>query len=189
MTSKSCHPWSTQVLRSAQRHWTAQSTPLTKDYTTGGSEAPLSAYAVICVTTERHSSPYPSTPAAERTSFHDVPSSPKEEEVPTADPYAMPCARSRTRSSRLPARHPRRDTISSVRLGCTMPPTAVPRRIRRPVRAWLSRYAMVLEPVAATCMGHVVGDYASIHDVFKVYLPKLLETRRLETFTTSSLKR
>jgi hypothetical protein len=38
-------------------------------------------------------------------------------------------------------------------------------------------------------MGHVVRDYASIHDVFKVYLPKLLETRRLETFTTSSLKR
>ena len=66
--------------------------------------------------TERHSSPYPSTPAAERTSFHDVPPSPKEEEVPTADPYAMPCARSRSRSSRLPARHPRRDTISSVRL-------------------------------------------------------------------------
>jgi hypothetical protein len=146
VTSKSCHPWPTQVLRSAQRHRTAQSTPLTKDYTTGGSEAPLSAYAVICVTTERHSSPYPSTPAAERTSFHDVPSSPKEEEVPTADPYAMPCARSRSRSSRLPARHPRRDTISSVRSRCTMPPTAVPRRIRRPVRAWLSRYAMVLEP-------------------------------------------
>ena len=106
---------SVQVLRSAQRHRTAQSTPLTKDYTTGGSEAPLSAYAFICVTTERHSSPYPSTPAAERTSFHDVPSSPKEEEVPTADPYAMPCARSRSRSSRLPAWHPRRDTISSVR--------------------------------------------------------------------------
>ena len=69
-----------------------------------------------------------------------------------------------------------------------MPPTALPRRIRRPVRAWLARFAMVLEPEWRRLMGHVVGDYASIHDVQGI-LPKLLETRRLETFTTSSLKR
>ena len=153
-----------------------ESTPLTKDYSaTGGSEAPLSAYAVVSGTTERRSFPYHSTPAAGRTSFHDVPPSPKEEEVPTEDFYAIPRARSRSRSSRLPARHPRRDTISSVRSSlydaADRAYWALPRRIRRPVRAWLSRYAMVLEPEwrrTTACVGHVVGDNASIHDVQRV---------------------
>jgi hypothetical protein len=175
-----------------------ESTPLTKDYSaTGGSEAPLSAYAVVSGTTERRSFPYHSTPSAGRTSFHDVPPSPKEEEVPTEDFYAIPRARSRSRSSRLPARHPRRDTISSVRSSlydaADRAYWALPRRIRRPVRAWLSRFAMVLEPewrrttllVWVTWWGIMLG-----FTMFNVYLPKLLETRRVETFAkTSSLER
>jgi hypothetical protein len=175
-----------------------ESTPLTKDYSaTGGSEAPLFAYAVVSGTSERRSFPYHSTPAAGRTSFHDVPPSPKEEEVPTEDFYAIPRARSRSRSSRLPARHPRRDTISSVRSSlydaADRAYWALPRRIRRPVRAWLSRYAMVLEPewrrttllVWVTWWGIMLA-----FTMFNVYLPKLLETRRLETFAkTSSLER
>jgi hypothetical protein len=176
-----------------------ESTPLTKDYSaTGGSEAPLAAYAVVSAT-ERRSFPYHSTPAAERTSFHDVtvPPSPKEEEVPTEDFYATPRPRSRSRSSRLPARHPRRDTISSVRSSlydaADRAYWALPRSIRRPVRAWLSRFAMVLEPqwrrttllVWVTWWGIMLA-----FTMFNVYLPKLLETRRLETFAkTSSLER
>ena len=46
---------------------------------------------------------------------NDVPPSLKEEEVPIKNPYAMPRTRPRSRLSRPSARHPRRDTISSVR--------------------------------------------------------------------------
>ena len=139
-TSKYCQPWPTAGTPSAQRHRMAQRVHLTKDYSaTVGSEAPL---AVVSGNTERRSFPYRSTPTAERTSFHDVPPSPKEEEVPTEDSYAMPRARSRSRSSRLPAQHPRRDTISSVRSSwhdaADRAYWALLRRIRRPARAWLA---------------------------------------------------
>ncbi|KAH9990063.1 hypothetical protein BJV77DRAFT_963635 [Russula vinacea] len=138
--------------------------------------------------TEASLVPVPFYPAAERTSFHDVPPSPKEEEVPTADP--MRCL-ARARALAHPVSPP------GILVGtlfprydcrCTMPPTALPRRIRRPVRAWLSRFAMVLEPEWRRLMGHWWGIMLAF-TMFKVYLPKLLETRRLETFTTSSLKR
>ncbi len=58
--------------------------------------------------------PYHLTPL-EQNSFHDVPLSPKEEEIPTEDTYAVLCYHSRSRSPRVAGRPRRRDTISSVR--------------------------------------------------------------------------
>jgi hypothetical protein len=169
-------------------------TPLTKDYcATGGSEAPLTAYASSPV--ERRSSfVYDPTPDVGQTSFHDIPTSPKEE-VSTENPYVMPRPRSASRSSRVGAR--RRDTVSSVRSSmyevADRAYWAVPRSIRRPVRAWLSRLMMVLEPewrrttllVWITWWGIMLA-----FTMFNVYLPKLLETRRVESLAkTSSLER
>ena len=174
-----------------------EGTPLTKDYCAiGGSEAPLAAYAGDSAA-ERRSYSYRPTPDARRTSFYDLPPSPKEEEVPTEDPYVMPRPRSRSRSSRVGARLPRRDTVSSVRSSLYEAADraywAVPRSVRRPVRAWLSRFMMVLEPewrrttllVWVTWWGTMLA-----FTMFNVYLPKLLETRRVESLVkTSSLER
>ena len=109
----------------------------------------------------------------------------------------MPRPRPRSRLSRPSAQHPRRDTISSVRSSlydaADRAYWALPRRIRRPVRAWLVRFAKVLEPewrrttllVWVTRWGIMLA-----FTIFNVYLPKLLETRCLETFAkTSSLER
>jgi len=175
-----------------------EGTPLTKDYcATGGSEAPLTAYAAspyAASPTERHSFVYDPSPEAGRASFHDISTSPKEE-VFTEDPYVMPRPRSVSRSSRVGPR--RRDTVSSVRSSlyevADRAYWAVPRSIRRPVRAWLSRFTMVLEPewrrttllVWITWWGIMLA-----FTMFNVYLPKLLETRRVESLAkTSSLER
>lgn len=174
-----------------------EGTPLTKDYcATGGSEAPLAAYAGDSAA-ERRSYSYRPTPDARRTSFYDLPPSPKEEEVPTEDPYVMPRPRSRSRSSRVGARLPRRDTVSSVRSSLYEAADraywALPRSVRRPARAWLARFMMVLEPewrrttllVWITWWGTMLA-----FTMFNVYLPKLLETRRVESLVkTSSLER
>jgi hypothetical protein len=178
-----------------------EGTPLTRDYSaTGGSEAPLAAYAGASAASERRSFPYHSTPVTDRT-FHNVPPSPKEEEVLTAteDTYSMPRPRLRSPSrwSRVAARHPRRDTISSVRSSlyevADRAYWALPRSMRRPVRAWLSRFKMVLEPewrrttllVWVTWWGIMLA-----FTMFNVYLPKLLETRRVMSFAKAgSLER
>jgi hypothetical protein len=177
----------------------AESTSLTKDYSaTGGSGAPLSAYAAVSAAAERRSFLYNPTPM-EDTSFHDVLPSPKEEEIPTEDAYAVPRprSRSRSRSSRVSRGPRRRDTISSVRSSMYEAADraywALPRSIRRPVRAWLSRFMIVLEPEWRRTTLLVWGAWWGImlaFTMFNVYLPKLLETRRaISVAETTSLEK
>jgi len=164
----------------------AEGTSLTKDYSaTGGSGAPLSAYGVVSTAAERRSFLYNPT-LMDETSFDDVPPSPKEEEIPTEDTYAVPRPRSRSRSSRVSRGPRRRDTISSVRSSIYEAADraywALPRSIRRPVRAWLSRFTIVLEPEWRRTTVLVWGAWWGImlaFTMFNVYLPKLLETRRV----------
>ena len=167
----------------------AEGTSLTKDYSaTGGSGAPLSA--------EHRTVPSNSIPV-EETSFRDVHPSPKEEETLTEDSHAMPRRRSRSRSSRVSGRPQRRDTISSVRSSIYEAADraywALPRSIRRPVRAWLSRFMTVLEPEWRRTTLLVWGAWWGImlaFTMFNVYLPKLLETRReISVANTASLER
>jgi hypothetical protein len=174
-----------------------EGTSLTKDYSaTGGSGAPLSTYGVVSAAAERRSFLYNPTPM-EETSFHDVLPSPKEEEIPTEDTYAVARPRSRSRSSRVSRGPRRRDTISSVRSSIYEAADraywALPRRIRRPVRAWLSRFMIVLEPEWRRTTVLVWGAWWGImlaFTMFNVYLPKLLETRRvISVAETSSLER
>lgn len=162
----------------------AEGTSLTKDYSaTGGSETPLSAYAVSAAA-ERRSFPYSST-LLEEASFHDALPSPKEEGIPTEDNHMVPRSRSHSRSSRVSGGPRRRDTISSVRSSMYEAADraywALPRSIRRPVRAWLSRFMAVLEPEWRRTTVLVWGAWWGImlaFTMFNVFLPKLLETRR-----------
>ena len=174
-----------------------EGTSLNKDYSaTGGSGAPLSAYSVVSTPAERRSFLYDPAPMDE-TSFHDVPPSPKEEEIPTEDTYAVPRPRSRSRSSRVSRGPRRRDTISSVRSSMYEAADraywALPRSIRRPVRTWLSRFMIVLEPEWRRTTVLVWGAWWGImlaFTMFNVYLPKLLETRRvISVAEISSLER
>ena len=139
---------------------------LIKDYSaTGESEAPLAAY---------------------------TPPPPKEEEVP-ADDLDFPPARPR------PSRpqRPRGDTFSSVRSSlyevADRAYWVLPRKIRRPLRAWFGRFKMVLEPEWRRTTVLVWGAWFGIalaYTMFNVYLPKLLETRGVESLAqTSSLER
>lgn len=162
-----------------------EGTSLTKDYSaTGGSGAPLSAYGVVSSAAEHRPFLYNPTPMDER-SFRDVLPSPKEEEIPE-DIYAVSRPRSRSRSSRVSRGPRRRDTISSVRSSIYEAADraywALPRSIRRPVRAWLSRFIIVLEPEWRRTTVLVWGAWWGImlaFTMFNVYLPKLLETRRV----------
>jgi hypothetical protein len=173
-------------------------TSLPKDYSaTGGSSAPLSAYTVVSAAAERRSFQYNPTPIDD-TSFHDILHSPKEEETPTEDTYAVPRPRSRSRSSRVSGVPRRRETISSVRSSIYEAADraywALPRSIRRPVRAWLSRFMTVLEPEWRRTTLLVWGAWWGImlgFTMFNVYLPKLLETRRraISVAETASLER
>jgi hypothetical protein len=176
-----------------------EGTSVTKDYSaTGGSGAHLSSYSVVSATAERRSFLYNTTPL-EETSFHDVLPSPKEEEIPTEDTYVAPRprSRSRSRSSRVSRGPRRRDTISSVRSSIYEAADraywALPRNIRRPVRAWLSRFMIVLEPEWRRTTVLVWGAWWGImlaFTMFNVYLPKLLETRRvISVAETASLER
>ena len=174
-----------------------EGTSLTKDYSaTGGSGTPLSAYSVVPAAAERRSFLYNPTPL-EETSFHDVLASPKEVEIPTEDTYVVSRPRSRSRSSRISRGPRRRDTISSVRSSIYEAADraywALPRSIRRPVRAWLSRFMIVLEPEWRRTTVLVWGAWWGImlaFTMFNVYLPKLLETRRvISVAETASLER
>ena len=165
---------------------------LIKDYSaTGGSEAPLAAYAVVSAA-ERRSYPYHSTPVAGRDSFQTIPPTPKEEDV-SADDIDVPPARPRPPRTR----NPRRDTISSVRSSIYVAADRaywlLPPRIRRPLRAWFGRFTMVLEPEWRRTTLLVWGAWWGIslaYTMFNVYLPKLLETRRVATqVETASLER
>jgi hypothetical protein len=162
-----------------------------RDYSaTGGSEAPLAAYAVS--TSERRSYPYQVTPTPGRNSFHDVPPLSKEEEV-SEDDIDVPPAR--PRPSRV--RRSRGNTFSSVRSSfydaADRAYWGLPPSIRRPLRAWFGRFKMVLKPewrrktllVWAAWWGLALG-----FTMFNVYLPKMLETRRAVTLAeTPSLER
>jgi hypothetical protein len=159
-----------------------------KDYSaTGGSEAPLAAYAA----SERRSHPYHHSLSG-RDSFHDDPLSSKEEEI-SVDDIDVPPARPRLTRNR----RSRGDTFSSVRSSLYEAADraywVLPPWIRRPVRAWLGRFKMVLVPewrrttllVWATWWG-----IALAFTMFNVYLPKMLETRRVVSLAeTSSLER
>ncbi|KAH9964760.1 major facilitator superfamily domain-containing protein, partial [Russula compacta] len=184
----------------------AESALLIKDYSaTGGSAAPLAAYAVVSAA-ERRSYAYHSTPEAARDSFRGVlpplPSPPKQEEVTAGDldvppsplsPLPSPSCRP-ARSSSYPSpsrgagaarRRSRRDTLSSVcpslYEAADQAYWALPRSIRRPVRAWLARFRMVLEPEWRRTTVLVWGVWwgtSLAFTMFNVFLPKLLETRR-----------
>ncbi|KAI0286406.1 major facilitator superfamily domain-containing protein [Russula brevipes] len=163
-----------------------------KDYSaTGGSGAPLTAYAVVTAT-ERRSFPYQSTPVTGHNSVPPIPS-PKEAED-SADDIDVPPVRRRPSRAR---HHYRGDTLSSVRSSMYQAADraywALPRCIRRPVRAWFSRLSMVLEPEWRHTTVLVWGAWWGTslgYTMFNVYLPKLLETRRVVTVAeTTSLER
>ena len=163
-----------------------------KDYSaTGGSEAPLAAYSVVSAA-ERRSYPYHSTPVAGRDSFQDISPPPKEEDA-LVDDIDVPPARPRPPL----ARHSRRNTISSVRSSIYEAADRaywrLPRGIRRPLRAWFGRFTMVLEPEWRRTTLLVWGAWWGIslaYTMFNVFLPKLLETRRVVTqVETASLER
>ena len=174
-----------------------EGTSLTKDYSATGGSGALSAPAVISAAAERRSFLYNPIPV-EESSFHDVLRSPKEEEIPPENTYAVPRQRSRSRSSRVPGGPRRRETISSVRSSIYEAADraywALPRSIRRPMRAWLSRFVIVLEPEWRRTTLLVWGAWCGImlaFTMFNVYLPKLLETRRrvISVAETASLER
>ena len=164
-----------------------------KDYcATGGSEAPLASYAVVSAA-ERRSYPYQSTPVAGRDSFQNLLSQPPKEEDVSADDIDVPPARPRPPR----ARHSRRDTISSVRSSFNEAADRaywlLPPRIRRPLRAWFGRFTMVLDPEWRRTTLLVWGAWWGIslaYTMFNVFLPKLLETRRVVAQAeTASLER
>ena len=185
----------------------AESALLIKDYSaTGGSGAPLAAYAVVSAA-ERRSYPYHSTPEAVRDSFRGVPPPPptpptKQEGAVSADhldvplpspplsPSPSPPPLPRRSAARTPSRgavrrRSRRDTLSSVRSSlyeaADQAYWALPRSIRRPMRAWLARFRMVLDPEWRRTTVLVWGAWwgtSLAFTMFNVFLPKLLETRR-----------
>lgn len=170
----------------------AEGALLNKDYSaTGGSEAPLTAYAVVSAT-ERRSFPYQSTPVAGHNTVPPIPS-PKEADD-SADDIDVPPVRRRPSRAR---HHHRSDTLSSVRSSMYQAADraywALPRCIRRPVRAWFGRLSMVLEPEWRHTTVLVWGAWWGTslgYTMFNVYLPKLLETRRAVTVAeTTSLER
>ncbi|KAI0249030.1 major facilitator superfamily domain-containing protein [Lactifluus subvellereus] len=162
---------------------------LISDYSaTGESGTPLTAHA-IASPTEHHSFPYPPTPTFGRNSSQDISPPTKEEEVPEDDIDTPPV-------------HPRPPrgraaSVSSVRSSlyevadCAY--WALPRGIRRPVLASLRRFTMVLEPEWRGTTLLVWGVWCTValaYHIFNVYLPKLLETRRVATpGETKSLER
>ena len=162
----------------------------TKDYSaTGGSEAPLAAYAA----SERRSNPYRHATVPGRNSFHDdLPSPFKEEEFSGDDIDVLLPARPRPPRDR----RSRGDTFSSVRSSLYEAADraywVLPPRIRRPLGAWLGRFKMVLEPEWRRTTLLVWGAWCGLalaFTMFNVYLPKMLETRRVVSLAeTSSLE-
>jgi len=163
-----------------------ESSPLIKDYSaTAGSGTSLAA-------TARHSIPYSATG---RNSFHDT--HPPKAEDDTADDIDVVPARQR-RPSRRSVGRPRADTFSSVRSSFYEAADhaywAIPRSIRRPLRAWFGRFKIVLEPEWRRTTLLVWGAWCGTslaYTMFNVYLPKLLETRHAVSIAaeSSSLQR
>ena len=166
-----------------------ESAPLIKDYATmGESDSPLASQTFVH-TSERHTFSYQMTPESQRTSFPaaTTPAPPRRSRLSTRadddliDGYAIPPAR-----SRLPRpQRPRSDTRSSVRSSLYEVADrawfALPRRIRRPMRAWFGRFSMVLAPQWRRTTILVWGAWWGMslaYTMFNVYLPKLLETRQ-----------
>ena len=162
------------------------------DYSaTGESRAPLTAHAIISAT-EHHLFPYNTTSASRCDSSQDIAPPPKEEDTPDDDIDVSPA------HPRLPrARRPHAESGSSIRSSmfevadCAY--WVLPRNIRRPVRSWFRRFMMVLEPEwrRTTLLVWAVWYCAALaYTLFNVYLPKLLETRRVvKPGDTNSLER
>ncbi|KAI0290320.1 major facilitator superfamily domain-containing protein [Multifurca ochricompacta] len=168
---------------------------LIKGYSaTGESEAPLVTQAALIAAAERRSFPHQHASAAGMGSFEEVLSQPKDEEIPgTEDDTEVPPppARPRRRLSH-GIRRPRTDTISSVRSSLYEVADrawwALPRSVRRPLRAWFARFAMVFEPEwrrTTVLVWFAWWGMSLAYTMFNVYLPKLLETR---AFSSSSWK-
>jgi hypothetical protein len=162
------------------------------DYSaTGESRAPLTAYAINSAT-EHHLFPYNIPSASRRDSNQDISPPPKEEDIPGDDIDVLPA------HPHLPrVRRPRAESGSSIRSSmyevadCAY--WSLPRNIRRPVRAWFRRFMMPLEPEwrRTTLLVWAVWYCAALaYTLFNVYLPKLLETRRVvKPGDTKSLER
>lgn len=166
-----------------------ESAPLIKDYATmGESDAPLAAHAFVN-SSEHQMFSYQMTPEARRATFPRVTTPPPlrrsrlstETDEDLIDRIAVPPARPR------PPRiqRPRADTRSSVRSSLYEVADrawfALPRGIRRPLRAWFGRFLMVLAPEWRRTTILVWGAWWGMslaYTMFNVYLPKLLETRQ-----------
>jgi MFS family permease len=166
-----------------------ESAPLIKDYATmDESDAPLAAHAFVN-SSERSTFLYQNTPDARRATFPRVITPPPlrrsrlstETDEDLIDRISVPLARPR------PPRiqRPRADTRSSVRSSLYEVADrawwALPRGIRRPLRAWFGRFSMVLAPEWRRTTILVWGAWWGMslaYTMFNVYLPKLLETRQ-----------
>ncbi|KAH9020563.1 MFS general substrate transporter [Lactarius deliciosus] len=164
-----------------------ENAPPVKDYAAmGESDAPLAAHAPI-QTSERYAFSYQITPESRRSTFPSVTLPPRsrsrplaEEEEGLIDGTPVP---PRPRPPRV--QRPRADTRSSVRSSLYEVADrawfALPRGIRRPMRAWFSRFSMVLAPEWRRTTVLVWGAWWGMslaYTMFNVYLPKLLETRQ-----------
>ncbi|KAH8995584.1 MFS general substrate transporter [Lactarius hatsudake] len=159
-----------------------------KDYAAmGESEAPLAAHAPVQIS-ERHAFSYQMTPESRRSTFPGVALPPRSRSRPSAEEEeglidGTPAPPARPRPPRV--QRPRADTRSSVRSSLYEVADrawfALPRGIRRPMRAWFSRFSMVLAPEWRRTTVLVWGTWWGMslaYTMFNVYLPKLLETRQ-----------
>lgn len=169
-----------------------ESAPSIKDYAAmGESDAPLVAHAFIRTSdriAERHAFSYQLTSESRRATYPGVALSPPppsrlstEEEEGLIDGTPVPPVHPRPPR----VRRSRADTRSSVRSSLYEVADrawwALPRGIRRPLRAWFDRFSMVLAPEWRRTTVLVWGTWWGMslaYTMFNVYLPKLLETRQ-----------
>lgn len=162
-----------------------------RDYhSTGSSPTPLDAHAFetpaqeippsmpISDRTSPLSNSY-SNPASNDATFKEIPYIPSSPATPASSSRVpMPRSSSHPPHSRRALSNRRLSSSSSMydikrRVGC------LPRRIRRPLYAWMDRIATVLEPewIRTTLLVWAVWCTLSLaYTMFNVYLPKLLET-------------
>ncbi len=161
-----------------------ENTPLIKDYSAmGESDAPLAAH-----TSERHTFSYQTSPESPRTILPSLSRPSAEEEEGLVDGTQVPPAHPRPPRT-LPGRA---DTRTSVRSSfyevADRAWWALPRSIRRPLRAWFDRFTMVLAPEWRRTTILVWGAWWGMslaYTMFNVYLPKLLETRQGDMRTSA----
>ncbi|KAA1469701.1 MFS general substrate transporter [Dentipellis sp. KUC8613] len=140
----------------------------------------------------------PSISVADRRSYayNDTPAVDNFKEVPTSPPPAPERGRvprpdlTSRRQSRLASRSlaSRRSSFYEVKQRVWW---RLPRFIRRPLGAWLDRFAMVLAPewLKTTLLVWAAWFGMSLaYTMFNVYLPKLLEARSAATIEHSSLE-